>query len=268
MPTIYIPHGGGPCFFMDWTMGPADTWVPMAQWLQGLITGLAHRPREILVVSAHWEKPTPTVTTADTPALIFDYQGFPPHTYELTWPAPGSPHLADRVCRHLGAAGIAARPDSSRGFDHGVFVPLKVAIPDADIPIVALSLEAGLDPARHLLIGRALAPLRDEGVLIIGSGMSYHDMNGFMTSHGLVDSRIFDDWLDTAVSAGPEDRDRHLKNWSSAPAARRAHPREEHLLPLMVVAGAAGDDIGEVIFSDEVMGAKVSAHGFGIHRQH
>jgi len=253
---------------MDWTMGPADTWASMAAWLQDLITGLAHRPREILVVSAHWEEPTPTVTTTEAPSLIFDYHGFPPHTYELTWPTPGSPQLADRIRGCLEAAGIPSRSDPARGFDHGVFVPLKVALPDADIPTVELSLVAGLDPGHHLRIGRALAPLRDEGVLIIGSGMSYHNMSNFMTSQALADSQIFDEWLDSTVSAQPEERDRLLANWSSAPAARRAHPREEHLLPLMVMAGAAPHDIGEVIFSGEVMGARVSAHGFGLDRRH
>lgn len=263
MPTVYLPHGGGPCFFMKWTMGPADTWEPMARWLRGLIPGLPARPRAILVISGHWEEPLPAVTTSEEPPLLFDYHGFPAHTYELTWPAPGSPELAGRVRGLLTDAGIANRAESGRGFDHGVFVPLKVALPNADIPTVALSLDTGLDPARHVAIGRALAPLRDDGVLIVGSGMSYHNMNNFMTDRALTPSRIFGDWLDMAVASAPTERERLLTKWVSAPAARDAHPREEHLIPLMVVAGAAGDDSGETIFEDEVMGARISAYGFG-----
>ncbi len=264
MPTIYLPHGGGPCFFMDWTMGPTDTWDRMADWLRALIAGLAHRPRAILVISGHWEDSELAVTAADHPSLLFDYYGFPPHTYELQWPAPGSPELAGEIGKLLSGSGFANRQDTNRGFDHGVFVPLKVALPQADIPTVALSLLDGLDAETHLAIGRALTPLRDEGVLIVGSGMSYHNMNGFMTDRSLAISREFGGWLDGAISAAPAKRDRMLADWESAPRAREAHPREEHLIPLMVVAGAAGTDIGVSMFEDVVMGASVSAYGFGV----
>src|SRR5205823_2443749 len=161
---LYIPHGGGPCFFMEWTMGPPDTWDRMAAWLRRIAGTLPEKPKALLVVSAHWEEEVPTVTTSPAPALLFDYYGFPKSTYELTWPAPGSPDLAKRVRDLLGGAGIESRADDARGFDHGVFVPLKVAFPEANIPTVQLSLRAGLDPAEHIAIGRALAPLRDEGV--------------------------------------------------------------------------------------------------------
>ncbi len=179
-PTLYLPHGGGPCFFMEWTRGPRDTWDRMAQWLRDVPGSLPATPTALLVVSAHWEAPVPSVTSSASPPLLYDYSGFPPSTYELQWPAPGSPDLAARVQGLLGRAGIDARADGQRGFDHGVFVPLKVAYPDPRIPTVQLSLRAGLDPAEHLAIGRALAPLRDEGVLIVGSGMSYHNMRGFI----------------------------------------------------------------------------------------
>ncbi len=263
MPTLYIPHGGGPCFFMEWTMGPKDTWDRMAAYLRGIDASLPERPRALLVVSAHWETRVPTVLASEAPPLLFDYHGFPAHTYELTWPAPGSPSLATRVQELLGAAGIESARETARGFDHGVFVPLKVAYPDAPIPTVQLSLEANLEPARHLAIGRALAPLRDEGVLIVGSGMSYHNMRGLMTGRGGSDSRRFDAWLSAVVEKPRDERDVQLEAWSRAPAARESHPREEHLLPLMVVAGAAGEDRGRRAFSDEVMGAQVSAIQFG-----
>lgn len=260
-PTLYIPHGGGPCFFMDWTMGPPDTWHAMAEHLRAL--GRDHAtPRALLVVSAHWEQPVATVQSSPAPALLFDYSGFPPHTYQLTWPAPGAPDVAARVRSLLDAAGIANGEDRERGFDHGVFVPLKVAYPEAAIPTLQLSLVRGLDPRAHLAIGRALAPLRDEGVLIVGSGMSYHDMRGFGRPASLGLSQQFDAWLTEACSA-PQTRDDQLAAWAQAPAGRRCHPREEHLLPLMVAAGAASGEPGRKLFGDRVMGVEVSAFVFG-----
>ncbi len=262
-PTLFIPHGGGPCFFMDWTMGPADTWVRMAEWLRGIAATLPERPRAILVVSGHWESSVPTVTSSAAPPLLFDYYGFPEHTYQLTWPAPGSPELAARVRELLAAAGIDSATDAERGFDHGVFVPFKVAFPEADIPTVQLSLRSDLDPEKHLAIGRALAPLRDEGVLIVGSGMSYHNMRGFMTGRGREDSERFDAWLSDAVTRPRAERDRTLAAWREAPSGTAAHPREEHLIPLMVAAGAAGSDVGTRVLRDEPMGVVVSAVRFG-----
>ncbi len=261
-PTLYLPHGGGPCFFMEWTMGPRDTWDHMAEWLRSIPGSLPATPTALLVVSAHWEAPAPTVTTAQAPPLLYDYSGFPPSTYQLKWPAPGSPELAARVQQLLGGAGIDAKGDASRGFDHGVFIPLKVAYPEPRIPTVQLSLRAGLDPIEHLAIGRALAPLRDEGVLIVGSGMSYHNMRGFMDPRTRDVSARFDAWLAGAIAAEASERDASLADWSHAPMARESHPREEHLLPLMVVAGAAGADRGKQVLHDEVMGAVVSAFRF------
>ncbi len=263
MPTLYLPHGGGPCFFMEWTMGPKDTWEKMAAWLRSIEKSLPRRPAALLVISAHWEEAVPTVQTGERPPLFFDYYGFPPHTYQLTWPAPGSPKLATRVQELLTQAGIDSGTDGERGFDHGVFVPLKVAWPEAEIPTVQLSLREGLDPGEHLKLGRALAPLRDEGVLIVGSGMSYHNMRGLMTGSGLQDSLRFDGWLERAVTADPVRRNAQLREWQAAPGGRASHPREEHLLPLMVCAGAAEEDPGRVVFTDQVMGAQVSAVQFG-----
>jgi aromatic ring-opening dioxygenase catalytic subunit (LigB family) len=261
-PTLYFPHGGGPCFFMEWTMGPPDTWDRLADWLRGIPASLPETPAALLVVSAHWEEPVATVTSAARPPLLYDYYGFPPQTYALEWGAPGSPDLAARVRRLLGAAGIDSASNADRGFDHGVFIPLKVAYPEPRITTVQLSLRAGLDPSEHLAIGRALAPLREENVLIVGSGMSYHNMRGFMAPRTRDVSAAFDDWLAAAVASIPEERDQALVHWARAPAARQCHPREEHLLPLMVVAGAAGADGGQRVFRDEVMGAIVSAVRF------
>ncbi len=264
-PAVFIPHGGGPCFFMDWD--PPDTWDKMAAWLKRFGEDIAARkPRALLVISSHWEEDEFTVQSNPKPGLIFDYSGFPPETYQLTFPAPGDPALAREVQVALAAAGIPSRADATRGYDHGVFVPLKVAFPKADIPIIQLSMKKGLSPEAHLAAGKALAGLRDKGVAIIGSGMSYHNMRDFFSGgDALAASKAFDDWL-TAAATAPDAaaRDKSLAAWASAPYARRAHPREEHLISLHVVAGAAGADIGKHALSDTVMGAVVSAYSYGL----
>ncbi|PNU06734.1 DODA-type extradiol aromatic ring-opening family dioxygenase [Novosphingobium guangzhouense] len=265
MPTFFIPHGGGPCFFMDWTVmgGPADTWDKTEAWLRALVSTLPERPKGIVVISGHWEEAAFTASTAVEPGMIYDYYGFPPHTYELKYPAPGSPALAERVVDLLSGAGLPARTDPSRGFDHGVFVPFLLIDPDATIPVVPLSLKADLDPAEHIAAGKALEPLRDEGVLIVGSGMSYHNMRGFRTPAATRPSAVFDQWLTGAVEAPSAERESLLSHWDEAPAGRLSHPREEHLLPLMVAAGAGNASAGRKVFADNVMMADISAFRFG-----
>jgi aromatic ring-opening dioxygenase catalytic subunit (LigB family) len=261
-PAIYLPHGGGPCFFMDWTMGPADTWDRMAAWLRALPGALPERPRALLVISAHWEQPAFTVLSGPHPQLYFDYYGFPQHTYQLRWPAPGDPALARRVMGMIADAGLPVAEDQHRGYDHGVFVPLKVAFPAAELPVVQVSLRQGLDPAQHMALGRALAPLRDEGVLILGSGMSFHNMRAFGHPDALAPSEAFDRWLDAALAA-PEGRAERIAGWAAAPSGRFSHPREEHLIPLHVIAGAGAEEPAKRIFSDVVMGTRVSAWQLG-----
>jgi len=266
-PTLFLPHGGGPCYFMDWN--PPDEWDRQRAFLQTLPGSLPEKPRALLVISGHWEEPVFTVQDNPAPGLLFDYYGFPPHTYELDWPAPGEPDLAARVERLLREAGFATARDRRRGFDHGVFVPLKVAFPEADIPTVQLSLRDDMDAGAHLAMGRALAPLRDEGVLIIGSGNTYHNLQVLLRSvrggpRGPVAGEDFDAWLGDAVTRpDPAERDRLLAGWEAAPGARAANPREEHLLPLHVAAGAAGPDRGIRTLTDRVMGAVESAFRFG-----
>ena len=216
------------------------------------------------MVSAHWEAPEFTLLESARPGMLYDYGGFPPHTYELQYPAPGSTALADRIVALLTAAGIPAKTDAQRGFDHGVFIPLLVAFPDADIPVVPLSLKENLDPQEHIAVGRTLAPLRDEGVLIIGSGMSYHNMRAFRTPSATAPSTEFDASLSEALAKDDQaGRFDALNRWANLPAARNAHPREEHLLPLMIAAGAGDSDAGEHVFSDVVMKATISAFRFG-----
>jgi aromatic ring-opening dioxygenase catalytic subunit (LigB family) len=247
---------------MDWTWGPADTWNATKRFLEGLAATLPETPKAILVISGHWEEPAFTASAAAWPELIFDYSGFPEETYRLTWPAPGSPVLAGRAADLLRQAGLPAAMSASRGFDHGVFVPLKVAFPDARIPVVSLSLAASLDPALHLAAGRALTPLRDEGVLIAGSGMSFHNLRAYLRPETAERARAFDAWLTGAVESPASQRDKMLSGWREAPFAAYAHPREEHLIPLMVAAGAGGDAPGSRIFTDEPMGAAISAYRF------
>jgi aromatic ring-opening dioxygenase catalytic subunit (LigB family) len=263
MPTWFIPHGGGPCFFMDWN--PPDAWDKMGDFLKGLAATLPQRPKAIVMVSAHWLESGFNVTTAPAPSLIYDYYGFPPHTYELKYPAPGSPLLAARISELLGNAQLPTDANPSRGFDHGMFIPMMLMFPDAEIPVVQLSLHKNLDPELHLQMGRALAPLRDEGVLIIGSGMSFHNMRAYGNPKFGPVSDEFDGWLTAAVEAPAPQRHQHLVDWAQAPSARLSHPpqAEEHLLPLMVVAGAAGDEAGHHIFSDRVMETTLSAYSFG-----
>lgn len=261
-PAIFLPHGGGPCFFMDWTWGPADTWLKTKQFLEGLASSLPEQPKAILVVSGHWEEPVFTASAVDEPSLIFDYSGFPEHTYRLKWPAPGNPGLAHRAAELLKAAGLPSATNSTRGFDHGVFVPLKVVFPEASTPVVTLSLAARLDPAMHLAAGRALMPLRDEGVLIVASGMSFHNLRAYFQPETTARAREFDTWLAKAVEAPTTERQELLRTWREAPFARFAHPREEHLVPLFVAAGAGGEDPGKRVFSDEPMGAAISAFRF------
>ena len=252
---------------MEWN--PPHTWDRMKAWLSNLEKRLAARPRAILIVTGHWEASAFTVNAQPSPGLLYDYSGFPEHTYRLSWPAPGSPSLAARVRELLSSAGLKSAEDHERGLDHGVFIPMKVAFPDADVPVVQLSLHAGLDPAEHLKAGQALAPLRDEGVLIIGSGMSSHNMGRLMSnlrSGGTTldpDSQRFDTWLADVVRLPRSQREAQLIHWAEAPGGRGSHPREEHLLPLHVVAGAAGEDRGERVFEDHVLGSVQSAFQFG-----
>ena len=266
-PTLFIPHGGGPCFFMDPLPGlPPDMWDKMAEYLRGIDASLGRRPKAIVVISGHWETARPTVNTAERPSLLFDYHGFPEHTYKLTYPATGSPALAARVRELLAGAGMSSDEDAARGLDHGVFIPFKVMYPAADVPIVQLSLNSNRDAATHLAIGRALAPLRDENVLIVGSGMSYHNLREFFADNPTSNraAEEFDRWLHDAVTEPDADaRASKLTAWSQAPGARASHPTPEHLLPLMVAAGAAGHDLGRRTYNDRLMGKAVSGFQFG-----
>ena len=263
LPTFFIPHGGGPCFFMDPPPGwPRDSWDSLAGFLRRLDASIGRRPRAAIVVSGHWEERNPTVNSGARPPLLFDYGGMPPHTYRLTWPAPGAPDVAEEVRELLERAGFATQENDRRGYDHGVFVPFKLVYPRADVPVVQLSLLASLDAAQHLAMGRALASLRYSEILIVGSGMSHHNLQDFFSGRGNDMAEAFDAWLGDAVS-DPAVRDASLAGWQGAPGGRIAHPRPEHLLPLMVAAGAAPGERAERVFHGHVVGKPLSGFRFG-----
>lgn len=248
---------------MAWN--PPDAWEKMANFLKSAASSLPYRPKAIVMVSAHWLESSFTVTSGQSPELIFDYYGFPDHTYALKYPAPGGPEVAERVAQLLFQAGIPCNKAKTRGFDHGMFIPMMLMFPDADIPVVQLSLIKSLDSAAHWQAGKALATLRDEGILVVGSGMSFHNMRGYGDPRFGPISDAFDSWLTQTVEKPWLVRHQGLIDWKQAPSARLCHPprAEEHLLPLMVVAGAAGEDFGQRVFSDRVMETTLSAFSFG-----
>ena len=249
LPTYFISHGGGPWPWMkDQTNGGYDL---LEASLQAMPRQVGVKPRAVLVISGHWEEREFAIMSSPNPPMLYDYSGFPPHTYRVKYPAPGAPEIADRVAGLIRGAGMATQLDAERGFDHGVFAPLAVIYPDAEVPVLQLSMRRSYDPAEHIAVGRALAPLRDEGVLIVGSGLSYYNLRE-MGPRGKVPSAAFDDWLQaTLVGAEASERAERLIGWETAPAARMAHPQEDHLLPLMVAVGAAGNDPGVCVYHED-----------------
>ncbi len=232
------------------------------------IAAKIHKPSAILIISAHWEAPLATVTSALSPELIYDYGGFPKEAYTIEYPAKGEPQLAHEVVNAIRAQGINAAPDTQRGFDHGVFVPLKIMYPNADIPIVQLSLVNNLDPALHIHIGKALQKLAWDDLLVIGSGFSFHNLLAFFMPNAAethAKNSAFDKWLRETVSdkALPEKcRQQQLTEWASAPHARFCHPREEHLLPLQLCYGMAGR-ASERVYQLEILGIQASMFVWG-----
>jgi aromatic ring-opening dioxygenase catalytic subunit (LigB family) len=237
----------------------------LAASLQDMPRQIGETPRAVLVISGHWEERDFGIMASPRPPMVYDYSGFPEHTYHVKYQAPGDPQLAERVHSLIQAAGFASHLDRERGFDHGTFAPLVVIYPEANVPILQLSIRADYDPQAHLELGKALAPLRDEGVLILGSGLSYHNLRVF-DERARLPSKSFDDWLYHALTEGDgEKRAEQLLHWEYAPFARVAHPQEDHLIPLMVAAGAAwGEKAQRVYHENDFMGGiSVSSYRFG-----
>lgn len=262
LPTYFISHGGGP---WPWLDGPfRRQFDHLDASLKDIVREVGDKPRAVLVVTGHWEEDRFTVQSSPAPGMIYDYGGFPEHTYRIQYKAPGDPGVARRVKELLEQAGIAAAEDPQRGFDHGTFTPLYSMYPEADVPVVQLSIKRGYDPEEHLAVGRALAPLRDEGVLIVGSGLSYHNLRAFGAA-ARAPSEAFDGWLHAAMNAEPQARSQQLREWSKAPAARIAHPQEDHFIPLLVAAGAAEDEAAHRVYHEQgfMGGVTASSYRFG-----
>ena len=236
---LFLSHGGGPMPLLD---DPMHT--EMVDCLQKLASVL-RKPSAILVVSAHWEEKLPTITAGANPSLIYDYYGFPEESYSITYPCKGEALLANKIQEQLERTGIVSNLDEKRGFDHGMFIPLKIMYPDADIPCVQLSLMDNLDPIQHVSIGQALQDLDYEDLLVIGSGFSFHNMKAFFaleSAESKAMNESFESWLiDTCSNPNisEEERKNRFYEWERAPGARFCHPREEHLLPLHVCYGIA-----------------------------
>lgn len=252
-PVLFLSHGGGP-----WP------WIPeMKEELRRTFDelrklGRSLRPRAVLMISGHWEESEFTVATTERPGMIYDYGGFPPHTYQISYPAPGAPDVALKAKSLLEQGGIKVKEDSTRGFDHGTFVPLYCLYPEADIPVAQLSLKNDLSPEEHYKVGELLAPLREEEVLIIGSGLSYHNLRNMFQGKGGEDSRLFEKWLTQILKDDPK----KILGWKAAPGARASHPREDHLAPLFVIAGAAQGDKGSRILLDHSFGVDMASYSF------
>jgi 4,5-DOPA dioxygenase extradiol len=232
MPTLFLSHGSPMHAVEPGAAGRA--WAELGRALP--------RPRAVLMVSAHWETAAPMLSGSARPETIHDFGGFPPELYRLTYPAPGAPELATRSVALLEAAGIAAGVDGSRALDHGAWVPLRWMYPDADVPVVQLSVQPRLGTAHHLRLGRALAPLTAEGVLIVGSGHTTHNLRDWMAHarrpEPLPYVKAFSNWLADTLAA--HDTEALVAYRERAPDAQRAHPTDEHFLPLFVAYGAAG----------------------------
>ncbi|WDP92463.1 MAG: dioxygenase [Desulfobacter sp.] len=253
---LYIPHGGGPLPLMG-----HDGHRALIRFLKQIHQEIP-RPEAVLVISAHWEADAPTVTAQPSPDLLFDYYGFPPETYSYTYPAPGHPVLAARVNDALEQNGLSPVLDPSRGFDHGMFVPMKLIYPKADIPCVQLSLIKGLDPLAHIRMGKALGQIEFDNLLVLGSGFSFHNMAEFGREGDDDRNTAFDNWLYQVLSdpsLAPGAVNTLLAEWEKAPSARYCHPREEHLLPLHVCYGMAQRQ-GRRIFNGNILGKLASAY--------
>jgi aromatic ring-opening dioxygenase catalytic subunit (LigB family) len=251
---VYFSHGGGPLPILGDVGHKA-----MVNFMTELPSRLK-RPDAILVISAHWEEDAATLLGAQNPAMFYDYYGFPDKAYEITYPAPGNPEYADRIAGLLERSKIPARIDPQRGFDHGLFIPLKLMYPQADIPSLQVSLLRGLNPSAHIALGKALREIMNENTLVIGSGFSFHNMSAFTWGGPDIPdpaNDAFQNWL-IEVCTGPlpqPEREQRLIEWEKAPSARYCHPREEHLLPLHVCLGMA-DKPAELIFDDQILGKR------------
>lgn len=266
-PIFFISHGGGPCFFMEDSSGLFSEMDKHSETAKFYKNFFKHAQvnlegvKGIVVISAHWEESQPTVQTNLKPPLYYDYYGFPDETYELKYPAPGDPQLARRVTDLLKAANFNTQEDDQRGYDHGVFIPLKLMIPEANIPIIQLSLISSLNSKAHINMGKALAPLREEGIMIIASGQVTHNLGSLRRASPQTPVqqyvKNFVGWTTDAVTNpkySPKERLDLLENFQKAPSVKEAHPRAEHYVPILVAAGAAEGQVGKLVYDKVILG--------------
>ncbi len=258
LPTYFISHGGGP---WPWIANMRAMFANLEASLKAMVADLPELPRAILMISGHWEEDVAAIMANPHPPMVYDYHGFPPETYKIIYPAPGAPNVAARALALLRGAGIAAHLDTAQGFDHGTFAPMAVMYPNAEIPLFQISLLKSYDPAAHFAMGRALAPLRDEGVMIIGSGLSYHNLRMFGPA-AKDPSEAFDAWLGQALAKPPAERTMAIMNWETAPYARICHKEEDHLVPLFVALGAAENAKATRIYHDKGLFGGVTASSY------
>ena len=261
LPTYYLSHGGGPWPWMMATSG--HLYRVLDASLKDMARQLGDRPKAILVVTAHWEERVFTFSTGERPGMIYDYGGFPPETYQIKYPAPGLPALGERAAALLADGGMASATDPQRGFDHGTFSLMQALWPTAHIPVVQMSIRRDFDPVAHIEAGRLLAPLRDEGVLIVGSGLSFHNLRAMGHPGARAPSHAFDQWLqDSLVRLNGPAREDRLLHWEQAPAARIVQPREDHLMPLHVAVGAASGEAGHLTYHEDDFFGNLAASSF------
>ncbi|WP_127105194.1 DODA-type extradiol aromatic ring-opening family dioxygenase [Pararhodobacter zhoushanensis] len=261
LPTYFISHGGGP---WPWIPQMRAQFVNLEASLKKMVADLPELPKAVLSISGHWEGDDFAVMANPNPPMVYDYYGFPKETYEITYPAPGAPDLAARTRDLLAAAGLPTHLDTTQGYDHGTFAPLYIMFPEANVPVYQISLNKNYSPAEHLAMGRALAPLRDEGVMIVGSGLSYHNLRLFGPG-AKVPSEAFDAWLGETLQEAPEARTQSLLDWESAPYARVCHKDEDHFIPIFAALGAAEGEAATRIYHDVGLmgGVTASSYQFG-----
>ena len=260
-PTYFISHGGGPWpWISDWR----NRFQNLEKSLISIAAEQKETPKAVLVISGHWEEASFNLLASDHPSMLYDYYGFPDETYEIIYPAPGASQFAHKTHELLHAANCPSQLDAQRGFDHGAFVPLYVMYPAANVPVYQMSLQRGYNPQAHILAGRAIAALRDAGVLIIGSGLSYHNLSLFNAA-AREPSQAFDYWLNETLFAEPNARLKRVLEWEKAPFARLCHPQEDHLAPLFVALGAAENEPAHCVYHDEYLfgGVTASSYRFG-----
>ena len=258
LPTYFISHGGGP---WPWVPKMREMFANLETSLNDMVAEWDTPPKAILMVSGHWEGAQVEVMATQRPPMIYDYSNFPKETYEVVYPAKGAPEFARRALELLVDAGFDAKLNLEQGYDHGVFVPMHVMYPKADIPLFQVSILSSYDPKEHFALGRALSALRKEGVMIIGSGLSYHNLQR-LGPEAAEPSAAFDAWLNDVMQMLPQDRTAQLEAWENAPSARICHPEEDHLVPLFVALGAAEDEPAATVYHEPDMMGSIAASGF------